>query len=267
MMSLPTDDELASAKAIVETRLVSQNITDYELYVDNSKDRIIVRFPWKADEVDFNPEAAIKELGETAKLTFREGMEKDKNGLPTGATSKNIILEGKDVIKAEAVILQDKNEPAVSLEFSDEGAKKFAEATKKLAKNGYISIWMDDVMISAPYVESEITDGKCVINGAFTTDEAKALADKINAGALPFELKTENFSTISPMLGSGAKDAMMLAGIIAFLLVSAYIIVLYRLPGVIAVIALLGQAAGSIAAITGFFPGIPSFTLTLYRLC
>ncbi len=65
------------------------------------------------------------------------------------------------------------------------------------------------------------------------------------------------------MLGSGAKDAMMLAGIIAFLLVSAYIIVLYRLPGVIAVIALLGQAAGSIAAITGFFPGIPSFTLTL----
>lgn len=258
-----TDDELASAKAIVETRLVSQHITDYELYVDNSKDRIIVRFPWKADETDFDPEAAIAELGETALLTFREGNEQDENGAPSGTTKENIILEGKDVVKAEAVILQENNQPAVSLEFTDDGAKAFAEATKELANSGYISIWMDDVLISAPFVESEITDGKCVINGSFTTDEAKELADKINAGALPFELKTESFSTISPTLGSGAKDAMVLAGAIAFALVAIYIIVLYRLPGVVAVIALAGQVAGTVAALTGFFPGISSFTLTL----
>lgn len=261
-----TDDELNSAKAIIETRLVAQHITDYELYVDTAKDRIIVRFPWKADEVDFDPEAAIKELGETAKLTFREGMEQDDSGAPSGTTAETIILEGKDVQKAEAVVLQDTSEPAVSLTLSESGKEKFAEATKRLANSGYISIWMDNTMISSPYVREAITDGQCVISGGgdgFTVDEAKALADKINGGALPFELKTENYSSISPSLGSGAKDAMVMASAIAFLLIAIYIISIYRLPGVVAMIALTGQVAGTIIALTGFFPGISSFTLTL----
>ena len=73
----------------------------------------------------------------------------------------------------------------------------------------------------------------------------KSLADKINGGALPFKLETENFSSISPTLGMGARDAMVMAGAVAFALVSLYIIVLYRLPGVVACIALVGQVAGS----------------------
>ena len=68
-----TPEEMEAAKAVIEQRLVSQNITDSEVYVDTNKDRVIVRFPWKSDETDFNPEEAIKELGETASLTFREG--------------------------------------------------------------------------------------------------------------------------------------------------------------------------------------------------
>ena len=66
-----TDDQMAAAEQIIKVRMVSQNITDYEIYTDYDKDRIIVRFPWKEDETDFDPESAIKELGETAVLTFR----------------------------------------------------------------------------------------------------------------------------------------------------------------------------------------------------
>ncbi len=80
---------------------------------------------------------------------------------------------------------------------------------------------------------------------------------------MPFKLEIENFRSISATLGMGAKDAMVLAGSIAFALVAIFVIVFYRLPGVVAAIALLGQLTGSIMAITGFFATIPSFTLTL----
>lgn len=83
------------------------------------------------------------------------------------------------------------------------------------------------------------------------------------AAHCPFKLETENFRSISATLGMGAKDAMVLAGAIAFVLVAVFVIVFYRLPGAVAAIALLGQLVGTIAALTGFFSTIPSFTLTL----
>ena len=229
-----TDEQMSAAQAIIEQRLVSQNITDSEVYTDFQKDRVIVRFPWKEDEVDFNPEQAIKEL--------------------TGA----------DVKEARVAFDQQTGEALVQLELNDSGKASFAEATRKLyPSKGVISIWMDDTVISYPTVNAEISDGSAVIQGSFTADSAKALADRINAGALPFKLETQNYNSIDPTLGAGAKDAMVLAGFIAFALISVYMIVIYRIQGVVAVIALVGQAAGMIAAITGYFPVFPSFTLTL----
>lgn len=262
-----TEDELSAAQAVIETRLINQNIADYEVYKDTAKDRIIVRFPWKADETDFNPEEAIRELGETALLTFREGSERDENGLPAGVTKDTVILSGSMVVRAEPAVDPQTNAPVVSLELNSEGTEAFAEATGRLAGKGYISIWMDDTMISAPLVNSRIPDGKAIITGSATIDEAKALADKINGGALPFKLETENYNSISPTLGLGAKDAMILAAFIAFVIIAVFMVVVYRLNGVIAVIALAGQAAGIIIGVTGYFPGIPSFTLTLPGLC
>ncbi|MBC8569508.1 preprotein translocase subunit SecD [Zongyangia hominis] len=258
-----TDDEMAAAESVIKVRLVTQNITDSEVYTDYNKDRIIVRFPWKADETNFDPQSAIAELGETAMLTFREGKEVDESGKPTGVTAENIILTGSDVKKAEPRVLQDKNQYVVSLELEESGKQKFADATTRLAGKGVISIWMDDVLISYPNVDDPITDGNAMISGGFTAASAKDLADKINSGALPFKLETENYNAINPTLGLGAKDAMVLAGGIAFALVAIFIIAIYRLPGVVAMIALTGQMACTIAAITGFFPFIPSFTLTL----
>ena len=103
----PTEDydaengEMDSARAIIETRLVSNNITDYEIYVDYNSDRIICRFPWQADDENFDPEAAVKELGETAMLTFRKGFSGE---LAAGQTYEDLplVLSGADVSKATA---------------------------------------------------------------------------------------------------------------------------------------------------------------------
>ena len=186
-----TDDELSAAEAVIKTRLLNQNITDSEVYTDNDNDRIIVRFPWKSDEQNFNPEQAIEELGKTAQLRFYKDTPID--GLTGG-------------LSAQA--------------------------------------------------------GEPVLTGA-DVQKAVQLANQINAGALPFELVTKNYNAISPTLGLGAKDAMLKAGIAAFVIIALFMILYYRLPGFVATIALVGQLAGTIAAITGFFNVFPSFTLTV----
>lgn len=262
-----TDAQMDSATSVIKQRLLSLNITDSEVYTDYNRDRIIVRFPWKSDEKNFDPEAAIAELGETALLTFREGINVDETtGEPTGVTKDNVILQGED-IKSAFASMNEKNQYVVVLELNESGKGKFAEATGRLVSESYpnniISIWMDNTVISYPTVNAQITGGEATIEGDFTLEECKSLADKINAGALPFKLQTENFNTLSPTLGMGAKDAMVMAGFIAFGLIVLFMIVVYRLPGFVASIALVSQVAGTIAAITGFFPTIPSFTLTL----
>ena len=256
--------------------MVSNNITDYELYTDPTNNRIIVRFPWKSDEEDFDPEAAIDELAATAQLTFREGMEyetseyADDGSLvyktPTGTTAENIILEGSDVVSAEPAMTQNQEtgeyQYIVSLKLSDEGKEKFAQATTELVGKT-ISIWMDDVMISYPTVNEAITNGECSITGDFTSEEATQLASKIQAGALPFALQVSSFSSMPPTLGTQALNAMMLAGILAFVVISVLMIVLFRLPGVVAVISLAGQVGLCMAAISGYFPFLNSYTTTL----
>lgn len=261
-----TSEQMDAAQAALEMRLVNLGITDYELFVDYSNYDIIVRFPWQAGEEDFDPEAAVQELGEMAELTFREGYETDEYGLPTGVTAENIIVTGDQVVSAEAIAWEENGEYkfGVSLEFDEEGTAAFAEATQELAgTGGVISIWMDNTCISYPTVENAITDGRSQITGNFDYESAKDLADKISAGALPYKLETSNFRTISASMGTGARNAMLIAGVIAFVLIALYMIIVYRLPGAVASIALVGQVVGTIACITGFFGNIPSFTLTI----
>lgn len=270
-----TDEQLEAAKAVVEQRLVNLQITDSEVYADSNKDRIVVRFPWKENETEFDPEAAIQEIGATARLTFREGKETDSEGMPSGITAENIILEGEDIKSATAQVDTNSSsatygEYYVALELNDSGKEKFAEATERLSgesPKGVISIWMDDTMISYPQVQTAITDGHAQISlggsDDATREQAVTLANQINSGALPFALEAENFSTISPSLGANSLDAMVLAGVIAFVLVALFMILNYRLPGFVAAIALLGQTAMTLAFVSGYFAVFPSFTLTL----
>lgn len=254
------DKAIASAEEVIKQRLTNQNITDYEVYSDYNKNKVVVRFPWKEDDTDFDPEAAIAELGETAVLSFYEGTAGD-DGKPEGEK----VLDGTDVDEATAQYNAEMGGWYVALQMTTDGAKKFATATgNNVGKQ--ISIWMDDTMISAPQVNETITGGQAVISsssGDFTQEEVEKLARQINSGSLPFKLEASNFSTISPELGMGARDAMVVAGLIALIAVFVLMTIIYRLPGFVAGIALVGQVAGAIACVSGYLPGIPSFTLTL----
>lgn len=248
-----TDAQMAAAKTVIEDRLVGLGITDYESYVDNNKNRIIVRFPWKSDEADFNPQTAIDEIGTTAKMVFRKG----------SSSTGEEILSGDDVASASAAYNETEGW-IVQLKFNSDGASAFAAATTELAaNNGTISIWLDDSNISTATVNEAITGGEAIIKGNFDQDSASTLANQINSGSLPFALSAESYSTISPSLGAKSLDVMVQAGIIAFILVALMMIFRYRLPGTIAVISLMGQVAATLAVVSGYFSVFPGSTLTL----
>lgn len=240
----PTQEELNAARNVIETRLDSKNILEREVTVDKQKGYIIVRFPWKSDETNFNPEAAIAELGETAQLTFR-----DEKG--------NVLIEGSHVKSSSPAFDQQQGEYIVQLSFDEEGSKLFEAATEKMIGK-QMAIYMDDVVISAPLVQEKIAGGQCVINGMSNADEAKELSEKINAGALPFSMNTSNHSSISPTLGSDALKIMVVAGVVAFIIVCLFMIIYYRLSGAMSCIALCLQMALQLLAISA-----PQFTLTL----
>ena len=253
-----TDEQMSAAETVIQQRLVNLNITDSEVYVDYNKDRIIVRFPWKEGETDFNPEAAIQEIGTTAHLTFRKGPNLDGE----------LILEGADVDKAEPAygptFEGGPSEYFLSLKFKESGRDAFGKATAELAPTmGVIGIWMDDTNVSTATVHTAITDGQAIITGNFTQESVITMANQINSGALPFALSAESYSTISPSLGSNSLKAMVIAGAIAYLLILVFMTLIYRLPGLLASIALLGQTAATLAFVSGYLPIFNSFTLTL----
>ena len=248
-----TEEQLEAAQLVIENRLVALNVTDYELYVDPSSDSLILEFPWQSGETDFDPESAIQEIGTTAYLTFREGSSADGD----------LILDGSMIESAAAqygpVTSGGASEYYVSLKFTDEGAKAFGEATTRLAaSNGTISIWLDDENVSTATVNAAITDGEAIITSSasnpFTQDAVVKMARQINSGALPFALKVDSYSTVSPSLGENSLSAMVLAGLIAFALIVVFMTMLYRLAG---------QVAATLAFVSGYFPVFESFTLTL----
>lgn len=242
----PTTQELESAREVIESRMDSQNIADREVTVDKDAGYIIVQFPWKSGETDFNPEDAISELGEMAELTFKD---------PDGT----VLIQGKDVEKAtpQTNTSNGIKTYVVALSFNSNGSKLFEDATGKLIGKR-IGIYMDNNLISNPTVQNQISGGQAVITGMKNYEEAKALAEKINAGALPFSLKTTNFSTISPSLGSNALSIMVYAGLVAFFVICLFMIVFYKMPGIVACITLLLQMVIQMLAVS-----VPQYTLTL----
>ena len=254
-----TDEQLDAAQSVIENRLVALNITDYELYADYNQDSLILEFPWQSDETAFDPEAAIEEIGTTAYLTFREGSEADGALILDGARVENATAQYGPVTSGGA------SEYYVALEFDAEGAEAFGEATTRLyQEGGSISIWLDDENISVATVNAAITDGRAVITGSgFDREAVVTLARQINSGALPFALTVDSYSTISPSLGENSLEAMVYAGVIAFAVIFAIMAFMYRLPGVLACVGLLGQVAATLAFVSGYFPVFNSFTLTL----
>jgi protein-export membrane protein SecD len=146
-------------------------------------------------------------------------------------------LNGKYLQQTRLVFQQGSQEPIVELHFNDEGAKLFAQITKdNIGK--VVAIYLDGQVISAPVVRDAITTGTAEISGGFTPEEARALVASLNSGALPVPIKLISTETVGPSLGAQAAHAGVAAALVGFGIVALFLLVWYRIPGLVAVIAL-----------------------------
>ncbi len=180
---------------------------------------------------------------------------------------KKTDLTGKYLSKAEMVFDSNTNAPLISLQFNEEGAKIFEELTaNNIGKP--IAIYIDGSLISAPVVQNKIPGGQAQITGKFTINEAKELARNLNAGALPVPIKLVSEQSVGPTLGAISLNKSLFAGIIGYLAVVIFMIIVYRLPGFLASIALaiyvlLVLAIFKLIPITLTLAGIGGFILSI----
>lgn len=259
-------DSMASLRDTIERRVnlfgVSEPIVQTErggTLAGQTEERLIVELPGVTDT-----QKAIELIGQTPVLEFRllkEGAE------PTGAEGEDLneffepaAITGKDLKSAQLQFNQSlqgiPNEPLVVLTFNAEGARSFADLTKKNVGR-YFGIFLDGVPISIPVIREAIPDGTAVISGSFTPESAKELARNLNYGALPVPIELISTQTVSGTLGDKAVDAGLAAGMWGVFAVMIFMVVWYRLPGAIASLALLLY----IAAVLAIFQLIP-VTLT-----
>lgn len=171
---------------------------------------------------------------------------------------ENTNLSGKDLKTARVDFDQNTGMPRVAIVFTEEGSKKFAELTKKWVGQ-QIAIFLDGTVISAPTVQEEITTGEATISGGnMGLEEAKTLARRLNAGALPVPITLVSQSSVGPTLGQVALDMSLKAGLISFALIALFMIAYYRLPGLIAV----GALTLYVSIVLSIFKLLP-VTLTL----
>lgn len=253
-----SSENMEAVQQVLRNRLDTNGY--FEATVSQQGDnRVRVEIPSVTD-----PEEAVEILGATAQLTFR-----DYEG--------NVVLTGgEDVIGAKAVYEQiDTNGTKgylVQLKLSKNGQKKFAEATEKIAPltdgNNFIAIYLDETQISSPSVSEKIDSETCVITGDFTQEQAKQLAGQIQSGQLPFGLKDVELRSVGPQLGEKALENSLLAGAIGLILVMLFMLVFYRMCGLMADVALIGYVA-VVAIILAVFrinltlPGIAGVILTI----
>lgn len=247
-----TDDEMSAAISLLQGRLDWNGWTEAEAAQEGTK-RIRVQIPGVDDA-----EKAIQEIGQTAQLAFA-----DEDG--------KVLLTG-DMVKdaTKQVGATSKNSPSVpyvSLEFNDEGKARFAEATKEnIGKK--IMIIMDNEVISAPTVQTAITDGNAMITGQFTGEGAENLASLIRAGSLPFNLEVIQMRNVGARLGADALSTGITAGLVGIALVLLYMLFAYRVLGFAADWALIIYIALellflSLFHITLTLPGVAGIILSI----
>ncbi|MEK7503362.1 MAG: protein translocase subunit SecD, partial [Patescibacteria group bacterium] len=233
----------------------------------SSQHRLIVELAGISD-----PSKAIEMIGQTPYLEFKEQRANYQEIITKNSESvKNVTstevqlqdpfqptsLTGKYLKKAELNFDQTTFQPLVSLQFDDEGAKIFEELTaKNIGKP--LAIYIDGIPISTPTVQEKISGGQAQISGRFTLEEAKTLVRNLNAGALPVPITLISQETVGPALGKIALDKSLQAGIWGLLAVAVFMIIFYRLPGLVASLALVIYAVLNLA----LFKTIP-VTLTL----
>lgn len=241
-------EDLEKTRQLLSLRVNKLGVAETTVTTEGQK-RIRVDIPGAFDSSDI-----VNNLTKSGKLEF-----KDSEG--------NVVLEGKDVEKATAILDNKTNKPVISLELNNEGKGKFSEATgNNIGKQ--ISIFMDEQEISSPVVESKIADGKAIISGSKSLKEAQDTASLINSGALPVSLESVSVKNVGAQLGAEALPNALQAGAVGIALIFIFMIAYYRVPGLLASIALVSYVTLVLlifveVGATLTLPGIAGFLLTI----
>lgn len=267
-----TGDAMSGVRDVIERRVNFFGVAEPLVQIEG-KDRLTVEL---AGIKDVNQ--AIQMIGQTPFLEFKEerpadetqkilDAQKNNQQVDEDAYFKPTGLTGRYLKRSQLTFNQTTSQPEVSLELDDEGAKLFADITKRnLGKR--VAIYVDGIAISAPTVQNEIPSGRAVISGRFTLKEAKDLANNLNAGALPVPITLVSQQTIGPSLGQESLQKSLAAGLYGLLAVAIFMVLFYRLPGVISVFSLLIYtvivlAIYKIIPVTLTLAGIAGFILSL----
>lgn len=243
-------DALDSIRDIVERRVNSFGVSEPQVSVSGN-DRIIIELPGVKDINE-----AIKQIGETPTLEFRlqnpdvqATPDAQGNVTVNGDPWKSTGLTGKQLKKAIADIQQTgslTSNVIVKLQFDEEGQKLFGDITSNNVGK-QLAIFLDGEIISAPVIQNAITNGEAVITGSFTPDQAKEMATRLNSGALPVPIKLISQQNVGATLGAESVEKSIIAGIIGLILIVVFMLMNYRLPGLLAAFALIIYAIISIA--------------------
>ena len=256
-------EDLNKAQTVLRKRLENKNIFDAVIRTDEAKGYIYVEIPAKVKDKTQDPLKIVEGLDKTAVIQFR-----DSKG--------NVVVSGQEIKSAKFDNSPTDNtgipDPHVTIRFTAEGRKKFAEGTKA-SVGDVMPIYLDETNISSPHVSQAIDSEVAIITiGGQSMEEkekeAKELAMLIDSGSLPFKLEIINKEYVGPTLGQKALDVSILAGIISIALVMIIMISIYRVPGIVASISLVLYAALfililSYTGITLTLPGIASLILSL----
>ncbi len=227
------------------------------------KNRIIVELPGVKDTKE-----AVDLIGKTAQLEFMEI--KEIPATKTASASSTLIpteLTGADLKSSAVVFDSQTGKPTISLQFTDEGGKKFAEITgRNISKQ--LPIILDNQIVSAPVVQQQITGNTAQISGTFTIDEAKKVAIQLNAGALPVPIKLIEERTVGATLGADSIKQSLIAGSVGIFMVMMFMILSYGSLGIVAdlglfVFAVITLALYKLIPITLTLPGIAGFMLSV----
>lgn len=250
---VPSDSvgqSMDSLRDVIERRVNLFGVSEPNVQVEQAsfsngnEERLIVDLPGVTD-ID----KAVEMIGQTPLLEFRTEISSEeaipvtvgadgKVEIDVNSKYKQTELTGRFLKNSIVEFDQTTMQPKVSLQFNDEGSKLFEEMTKaNVGKT--IAIFLDGSPISTPRVNEPITGGQAVISGNFTPQEAKLLVGRLNSGALPVPIELISTQTIGASLGDIAVQDGIKAGLIGFILVAIFLIAWYRLPGIIAAIALL----------------------------
>lgn len=258
-------DAIRSLTNVVERRVNLLGISESTVQQSRqgNKFRVIVDLSGVTDPAD-----ALKTIGQTAKLDFRE--QQDSQTIVEGQDVQipgfvSTGLTGADLRKASVLI--NNTSPEIQLQFNSEGAKKFKEITEKNISKP-VAIYLDETLLTAPTVQSVINNGQAVITGQFSVKEAKDLAVKLNAGALPVPVKVVEQKTVGPSLGMDSVNKSIFAGSVGLLMVVLFMILYYKRLGFFATIALviygiITLAIYKLIPVVLTLPGLAGFILSI----